>query len=134
MFGTVKKRVHKCTVCRTSICNLCAVTVDENDPCYDEANYRVGKCPDTCVNKKPEVENGGGEMGDSGRQEVMQHTVRTKVTGNFSEKTKVTGKQTNISNFFTINNTRHGDFGFKRKLNDGVGVQSERPSKRKCEN
>ena len=68
-------------------------------PCYDEANYRVRKCPDTCVNKKPEVENDGEEMGDSGREEVMKNTVRIKVTGNFSEKTKETGKQTNISNF-----------------------------------
>ena len=65
---------------------------------------------------------------------TAKNTVRTKVAGNFSEKTKETGKQTNISNFFTTNNTRHGDFGFKRKLNDGVGVQSERPSKRKCDN
>ena len=81
-------------------------------------------------NKKPD----GKEMGDSGRQEVMKNTVCTKVTGNFSEKTKETGKQTTISNFFTTNNTRYGDFGFKRKLNDGVGVQSARPSKRKCDN
>ena len=64
----------------------------------------------------------------------MKNTVRTKVTGNFSEKTKETGKQTNISNFLQQNNTRQGDFGFKRKLNDGVGVQSERPSRRKCDN
>ena len=113
---------------------MCAVPVDENDPCYDETNYRVGKCLDTCVNKKLEVESDGEEMGDSGRQEVVKNTVRTKVTGHFSEKTKETGKQTNISNFFTTNNTRHGDFGFKRKLNDGIGVQSERPSKRKCDN
>ena len=41
-----KDTKYKCTVCGTSICNVCAVTVDEND-CYDEANYRVGKCPDT---------------------------------------------------------------------------------------
>ena len=33
------------------------------------------KNPDTCVNKKPEVENDGEEMGDSGRQEVMKNTV-----------------------------------------------------------
>ena len=38
-------------------------------------------------------------MGGSGRQEVMKNTVRTKITDNFSEKTKETGKQTNISNF-----------------------------------
>ena len=49
--------------------------------------------------KKPEVENDGEEMGDNGRQEVVKNTVRTKVTDNFSEKTKETGKQTNISIF-----------------------------------
>ena len=110
-----KDTKYKCTVCGTSICNVCAVTVDENDPCYDEANYRVGKCPDTCVNKKSEVENDGEEMGDSGRQEVMKNTVRTKVTGNFSEKTKETGKQANISIFLqqTIPGTVILDFGLK---------------------
>ena len=125
-----KDTKYQCTVCGTSICNVCAVTVDENDLCYDEANYRVGKCTDICVNKKPEVETDGEEMGGSGRQEVMKNIVRRKITGNFSEKTKETGKQTNICNFVTTNNTSHGDFGFKRKLNGGVAVQSEIPSKR----
>ena len=48
------------------------------------------------LHKKPDGEG----MGDCGRQDVLKNPVRTKVTGNFSEKTKETGKQTTISNLF----------------------------------
>ena len=50
-----KNTKYSCILCDKTICNPCADIAAENEPDYDDDNYRVGKCPNSECQKKIKV-------------------------------------------------------------------------------
>ena len=50
-----KNTKYSCILCDKIICNPCADIAEENEPGYDDDNYRVGKCPNSECQKKIKI-------------------------------------------------------------------------------